>query len=161
MELRVTSIKKAKKDLINLNLHNIKAIIISSYDDDIEIIPKENKLLLNFHDINYQNQNSFNIELAQQIKVFVNNIDFQKYKIYICCDSGESRSSAIAACLLRKFKEDEDVIWKDSNYHPNILVYSILCDEFGLKNSKLRLKYKMYINEKALKNMIKKAKNSN
>ncbi len=35
MELRVTSIKEAKRSLNTLNLSNIKAIIISSYKDDI------------------------------------------------------------------------------------------------------------------------------
>ena len=39
-----------------------------------------------------------------------------------------------------------------------ILVYSILCEELGLKNSKIRLKYKTYINNKALRKKIKFAK---
>ena len=73
MELRVTSIKEAKRSLNNLNISNIKAIIISSYNDDIEIIPSENKLLIEFDDLNYQCQNSFNKNLAEKIKEFLAN----------------------------------------------------------------------------------------
>ena len=158
MELRVTSIKEAKRNLRTLNLSNVKAIIISSYNDDIEIIPSKNTLLIEFDDLNYQSQNSFNKNLARKIKEFIDKIDFAKNKLYICCDSGESRSSAVAACILRKYGEDENVIWKDNSYHPNILVYRILCEELGLKNSRIRLRYKAYINNKALQNKINSAK---
>lgn len=158
MELRVTSIKEAKRSLNTLNLSNIKAIIISSYKDDIEKISSENKLLIEFDDLNYQCQNSFSKNLAKKIKKFIDKIDLDKNKIYVCCDSGESRSAAVAACILRKYGESENIIWKDASYHPNILVYSILCEELGLKNSKIRLKYKTYINNKALRKKIKFAK---
>lgn len=90
MELRVTSIKEAKRSLNTLNLSNIKAIIISSYKDDIEKISSENKLLIEFDDLNYQCQNSFSKNLAKKIKEFIDKIDLDKNKIYVCCDSGES-----------------------------------------------------------------------
>ena len=67
MELRVTSIKEAKRSLNTLNLSNIKAIIISSYKDDIEKISSESKLLIEFDDLNYQCQNSFSKNLANLI----------------------------------------------------------------------------------------------
>lgn len=158
MELRVTSIKEAKRSLNTLKLSNIKAIIISSYKDDIDTISDENKLLIEFDDLNYQCQNSFNRNLAKKIKEFIAKIDLDKNKLYVCCDSGESRSSAVAACILRKYGENENKIWKDASYHPNILVYRILCEELGLKNSRIRLRYKAYINNKALQNKINSAK---
>lgn len=160
MEIRVGSIKETEEDLKKLNTYNTKAIIISSYAKDIESIKTEDKLVLNFDDIAIKNSNSFNSTLAKKIHDFVDSIDFNKYKLYICCDSGESRSSAVAACILRKYKKNENVIWKDYNYHPNIYVYDILCKEFGLKNSNFRLRYKKYINNKALKNKIKNSKNN-
>ena len=89
MELRVTSIKEAKRNINTLNLSNVKAIIISSYNDDIEIIPSKNKLLMEFDDLNYQSQNSFNRNLAQKIKEFIGKINLNKNKLYACCDSGE------------------------------------------------------------------------
>lgn len=59
---------------------------------------------------------------------------------------------------IRKYKLNEKVIWKNYNYKPNLLVYKILCDEFKLKNSKLRLKYMEYINSKSLKTQINKSR---
>ena len=160
MEIRVSSIRKTEEDLKKLNNTNVKVIIISSYNKDIEIIKSEDKLILNFDDITIKSQNSFNTLLANKIHKFVDNIDFNKYKLYVCCDSGESRSSAVAACILRKYKYNENLIWKDYNYHPNVYVYDVLCKEFGLKNSLLRLKYKKYINEKVLRKKIKSSKSN-
>ncbi len=160
MELRVSSIKNAEYDLQKTN-NNVKVIIISSYDKDIKFILPENKLILNFEDTEIPSQNAFNLMLAKKIHDFINTIDFNKYKLYICCDSGESRSAAVACAILRKYKENENMIWKDYNYHPNILVYDILCKEFGLRNSKLRLKYKKYINKKALRDKINKSRIKN
>ena len=155
MEIRVLSINEFKEKVPK---DNIKAIIVSSYNNDIKDISGEDKLLLKFDDITYINTNSFSKLDAKKIKEFVNKIDFEKYQLYICCDSGVSRSSAIAACIMRKYGENENIIWKDYSFHPNILVYKILCDEFELKNSKLRLFYKMFINKRALRKRINKSR---
>ena len=55
--------------------------------------------------------------------------------IFICCDSGESRSAAIAAALKRYQGESDREIWNSNDYHPNILVYEICCGVFGLNTS--------------------------
>ena len=158
MEIRVLSINKAKADLQNLNANNVKAIIASSYNNDIENVDSNNKLIMHFDDINAYRPNSFNEQFAKEIHNFVNDIDFNKYKLYICCDSGVSRSSAIAAAILRKYKENEDIIWHDCNYQPNIYVYKTLCDEFNLKNSTFRLRHKQRINRNELKRKINKSR---
>lgn len=84
--------------------------------------------------------------------------NIKRRKLYICCDSGVSRSSAIAAAILRKFKENENLIWKNYNYQPNILVYKTLCDEFNLVNNAIVLRHKENINKKALKRKIAEAR---
>ena len=160
MEVRIFSIKSAREYLKDKNTENIKAIIMSSYDNDIDYISKNNKLILNFDDITTVSSQSFNTRFAKEINKFVTNINFEKYKLFVCCDSGESRSSAVAAAILRKYKQDEKLIWKDYTYRPNILVYKILCDEFELKNSKIRLRYLKHINDIALKTQINKSKQS-
>lgn len=156
MKVLVLSIKEAKEKIKNSNTDYIKLIIATSYDDDIEKIAKNNKLILKFDDIINQNRNSFNANLAKKIHKFIDGINFEEYQLYICCDSGISRSSAIAAAILRKYNEDENVIWKDYNFKPNLLVYKILCDEFELKNTILGLRRKEKINIKALKKQIDK-----
>ena len=154
MEVRVSSINKAKQDLEKLDLDNIKVIIASSYNNDLENVSSNNKLIMHFDDINKEQVNSFNKELAKKINDFVTDIDFEKYKLYICCDSGISRSSAIAAAILRKYDEDENLIWKDYNFQPNIFVYKTLCDEFKLNNTSFGLKHKENINRRVLKKKI-------
>ena len=84
MEIRIGSIKKTEDDLKKINKNNVKLIIISSYDKDIESIKTEDKLVLNFDDITIKNQNAFNTMLAKRIHNFVDNIDFNKYKLYVC-----------------------------------------------------------------------------
>lgn len=159
MRIQVLSIKQAKEELKKKCTKNVKCIIVSSYQNDIEDISKENKLILNFDDITTKNEKSFNSYMAKEIHKFLGNIDLDKYEVYVCCDSGISRSSAIAAAILRKYGEDEDVIWQNCNYHPNLFVYEELCREFGLENSKMRLKKKEKINTKALKLQINKTRN--
>ena len=158
MEVKVESIKRLKYDINQINKDNIKVIISTSNRGDIESINDENKLILDYDDITNNNARAFNSSFAKRINNFVKEVDFSKQKLYICCDSGVSRSSAIAAAILRKYDQDENVIWKDYNYHPNLLVYKVMCDEFNLTNSKLRLYYKEKINKNALKKKIKSAR---
>lgn len=161
MKIRVLSIKQANEELKSKDKEKIKIIIASSYQNDISGINNEDKLLLNFDDINEKSENSFNSSMAIKINRFIENINFKQYELYICCDSGISRSSAIAAAILRKYNENEDIIWKNCNYHPNLLVYEELCKEFELKNSKSELKRKEKINANALRKQINKTRNLN
>lgn len=162
MKIQVLSIKQAKEELKNVDISKIKLIIASSYENDIEFVSKENKLLLKFDDINdIKSKNAFNMHLAKEIHNFINKIDSKKDYLYVCCDSGISRSSAIVAAILRKYNKNEDIIWKNCNYHPNLLVYEKLCAEFNLKNSKIRLRRKEKINANSLKRQINKTRNLN
>ena len=158
MEVKVSSIKQAKAELKSIKTENVKLIIASSYNDDIDNVKSENKLVLQFDDITTVNQKSINKDIARRINMFISNIDFNKENLYVCCDSGVSRSAAIAAAILRKYKQNENIIWKNYYYQPNILVYKTLCDEFDLRNSPLTLKYKVTINKKALKKKIRESR---
>ena len=84
MKVRVLSIKEAKEELKFCNESNIKLILVSSYETDIEVIPKSNKLILHFEDTNIISINSFNKEHAQKINKFISDIDIENYKLYIC-----------------------------------------------------------------------------
>lgn len=154
MQILIRSIKAAKNE-IQANIKQIKIIIISSYSSDIETVNKKNKLLLTFDDIAANRSNGFNKTHAKKIINFINTINFNKYILYVCCDSGESRSAAIAASILKKYKKSDLSIWNNCNYHPNTFIYKMLCDEMGLKISPLQVKIKKYINNRALKNKIK------
>lgn len=73
---------------------------------------------------------AFQLEQARQIRGFLDR-QTQATEFYFCCDSGESRSTALAAAWMHYSEQDEMKIWKNVRYHPNELVYylqSIACD---------------------------------
>lgn len=155
-KIEVKPNKVLKYELKNNEISGTNAFIICTSDEDLEI-DIEPKIVLNFDDITTDKINSFTEYHAKRIKSFVDkikNID----TLYVCCDYGVSRSAAIAAAIRRYKKQNENIIWCDPKYNPNILVYKILCRELGLKNTKLRLKYKLYLNKKALKKAINKTR---
>lgn len=158
MDVKISSIKNVQNELKNTDDENVKIIIASSYEKNIENIKEENKLVLYFDDVTTVGRNSFNRNIAREINNFIKKLDFNKDKLYVCCDSGVSRSSAIAAAILRKYNQNENLIWKDYTYQPNMLVYKTLCDEFNLSNNYIRLRHKKNINKKALKKKIEESR---
>lgn len=124
------------------------------------------KLILSFDDIeDVKHINAFTQEQANQIKIRVNKWLSRKVEeIYICCDSGESRSAAIAAAIRRylerkrrkyiiKISPKEKDIWANPHYHPNILVYDLMCKAFHMKTTKLGL----FIRKRTSRNALRKA----
>ena len=128
--------------------HNsVAAVICSSYEVNItklSWIP--NKLILCFDDItNAGNKRAFNCNHAQQIKRFIDGLD-PKRLLYICCDSGQSRSAALTAATYRYLHKDEMIIWKDPHLHPNPLVYRIMCNVYGCTINRAQIWFFMRIN---------------
>lgn len=132
------------------------AIIASSYEvRESKITELKTRLILFFNDItDCKNPTSFNSSVAQKIHNYVDFLPDDTELLFICCDSGESRSSAIAAATLRYFGEDDMKIWKDPHYHPNTLVYTVLCHEYGIAVSEDEVREKADINERALSETI-------
>ena len=93
-------------------------------------------LRLNFNDIDkpYQNlepkQGDF-IGLKIFIDTFKDNPEIEE--IIIHCAAGISRSSATAAAICRYLNLDEmNIIWKNTDYVPNGLVYKLALRELGI-----------------------------
>ena len=100
---------------------------------------------------------SFDYREGMEIKKFLEKQnDFGR--IYVCCDSGESRSTAMAAAIMRYYGKSDKEIWTNPHYHPNLLVYKEQLYAFGINISKLRLRYLKYINNRALKRAINRKK---
>lgn len=150
MNIQIDSIKMMKYKLKeNAYAKDIFFIICSSYEQNINL---ENSLFLLFDDITNVSINSFNTECANKIKEYIvnNKID----NLVVCCDCGESRSSAIACAIMRYLNMDEDKIWNNPKYHPNILVYKIMCEAFELDVNDTLLEERKLINDNALKEAI-------
>ncbi len=143
----------------NDKLGKTAAILISSYDD---ILKKSfcnvNAIKVIFEDTIVLGERSFNLRLAKKIHNFVDNILNDYEYLYICCDSGQSRSAAITAATYRYLGLKNKNIWKNYKYHPNKLVYKYMCKEYRIKVSNLRIKYYCWLNDISLKNKIKSAR---
>lgn len=93
-------------------------------------------LRLNFNDIDrpYEDlepkQGDF-VGLKAFIDTFKDNSDIED--IIIHCAAGISRSSATAAAICRYLNLDEmNIIWKNTSYVPNKLVYKLALRELGI-----------------------------
>lgn len=141
----------------NICSANIAVIMCTSYGvNTSEINGIRKKLVLHFDDTVSVGKNSFTMEIANQIKSFVDMLSSES--LYVCCDSGESRSSAIAASILKYKNEKNLYIWDDPHYHPNTLVYDMMCRCFGKKTSRISIKYLTWRNKNALHKAITRRK---
>ena len=88
-------------------------------------------LHVSFADVTDESRpDAFRIEQAKQIRAFLEN-QKEAAELFSCCDSGKSRSAALASALMHYSEQDEMRIWRNIRYHPNSLVYylqSIACD---------------------------------
>lgn len=157
MLISVCSIKRLQSAGERLRQRrDIAAVLCSSFE-----VKEENfrwlreKIVLRFEDTaNAGSERAFSPEMALSIKSFVDEHK-DASGMYICCDSGESRSSAIAAATYRYLNRDEMIIWKDPQYHPNTLVYSRMCKAYGLQVSELMTDRLTRISQKAFKDAVK------
>ena len=102
-----------------------------------------------------ERDDSFKVSDGMLVKKYLEReADFGK--LYVCCDSGESRSTAMAAAIMRYFGVSDKEIWTNPMYHPNLLVYKNQLEAFGIKISKFKLKYLRYLSNKAFKTATKK-----
>ena len=107
------------------------------------------QIRLEFIDTTVDRMDAFRPEQAAEIADFVRNTP-ENSTIFFCCDSGVSRSSALAAACLRFSGGDEMEVWTDPEYHPNPLVYRLQCEAFGIRVSAKELKEKLRISDNAL-----------
>ncbi len=154
-------IKKLYYELNEIDAEKSCAIIVSSYDVNMEKLKKLNsKIVLRFDDITQLNsEHSFNNEFPEKIFNFVKTLPQDIENIYVCCDAGESRSTAIAAVIMRFYGYDEMTVWENPHYNPNTLVYKILCRQFGFNVTDDEVRKNQKINEKALSDAINRNRN--
>lgn len=145
---------KMRQNLININ--DFYIIACSSCADNFYFLPNSNNIFTcTFDDVKKESYNSFNFEIAQNIKNFVDKIP-EKENILVCCDAGLSRSPAIAAAILEYLDFDFLTIWENPKYSPNTFVFKTLTETFGKKHSEEELQYFENINKLALHNLIEK-----
>ena len=75
--------------------------------------------------------------------------------LYCCCDSGVSRSSAMAAAASRFLGGDDLLIWRDPRFSPNPLVYDAVCRSLGMTLSDEELDFRLETSRRALRDAIR------
>lgn len=135
--------------------NNIAAILCSSYKIPTEKFDWIPHIALEFDDIATPSPGrSFDEDKSKRIREFVDGLP-KHGTLYICCDSGESRSAAIAAATYCYRNKDEMIIWRDPCYHPNLLVYKLQCEAYGVSVSRFQLWRRARISRRAFRNAVK------
>ena len=132
-------------DAENLNSF---AILCSSYE--VRQLRRPSIVLLFDDTTNKHHPGRFTRKMADTISEKIKE-NTDKTDIYICCDSGESRSAAIVAALMRFYNQSDKKIWDNPHFHPNLFVYELMCKSMRLSCSKLRLWYNKKVSDYALK----------
>ena len=113
-------------------------------------IDPENVCAVSFEDVTDPSlKTSIKEEQAVRIRDFVFEPDLDITDLYICCDSGESRSPAVAAAILTAGGVSDAIIWNNPFYAPNTLVYQRVCRAFGIDVCDERLAAKKQKSEEA------------
>lgn len=138
---------------------NTCAVIICSSYSSREEYKKDFRysLFLNFDDIIDENKDRcFSFEMAKQVAEFIASLDSNNVTdICFCCDSGRSRSTAMAAAYLRRLKDNEYVYWENPIYNLNLLVYRLMSKVFDVPVSRFGLVHRVRKNSRALKKVVR------
>lgn len=160
MDINICSLKMLKYLINNHQIDfskNVCVIASTSFSNNVDFLQADNEfddvLILLYDDTEKMGANSFTEDLAQHVKDFVDRLD-NNCILYICCDEGVSRSSAIACAIKRYLGQNEMDIWNNPHYNPNIFVYDILCNIFGFINSEEELLKLREISKNALHKAI-------
>ena len=157
-EIMICPIKQLYQYAEDGDMRDVAVLAVSSYDINKDKLKAFGRTLcLSFADITDSSESSaFNMDTAAGIATYIKELPMQLDTLFVCCDSGESRSTAMSAAIMRYNGMDEMLIWKNPHYHPNTLVYSMLCDALGVPVSKVELQAKHWTSEKALSDAINK-----
>ncbi len=150
-QIEICPIKKLYMTASEADLSDCAAVLVSSYEIEREKLLGLNRALpLNFEDCTF-GESAFCREDALLIKLFVDTLPEGIDTLFVCCDYGESRSAAMGAAILRYLGKSDIPIWENPKFHPNWLVYSVLCRELGIEVSKEELSELVTRNEEAFR----------
>lgn len=107
----------------------------------------KNKLVLPFSDVELSNLvGAFNGAHARAVIRFLKELPESVTDLYICCSKGGSRSSGLAAALLKGSGRPDKAVWYNPYYVPNKLVYKKMCNELGFIMPWIRVRFKSFVN---------------
>lgn len=139
---------------------NQQAVVACTMNDvDPNVLSNVAFLHVKFADvISRTHPDRFTVEQAKQILSFVDQLGPGITDLYFCCDSGESRSTALAAAFMRYLGQSQLVVWKNPQYHPNGYVYSVQCKACGMLLPQLYVRHLEKVNQRAFRKQIRLAR---
>lgn len=94
------------------------------------------QLFIQFDDVLHSEEGHITLAQSELIAYFMKSLVHQKPDtIIVSCDGGVSRSAAVAAAILLRYKEDDMEIWSDGKFSPNRLVYELTSSSLGIIES--------------------------
>lgn len=160
--IQIYPIRQLYEILANAPHHpgNAVAILCSSYEVQDSRIPIPHIVEI-FDDVDQDIPGrSLSREAALRISPFIKQIDSEIETVYVCCDSGMSRSSAISAVVHRYFAISDKDIWESPHYHPNPFVFRMISEFLNMPVDDEQLDRLITINRLAFRNAIKRARNT-
>ena len=160
------------KEMLKIHISSIKAVTEDTFTDvvgDFAVIncaerknnfltanPPALLLQLSFADITNENDpNCFSLEHGKEIRAFYESLPPSVTDLFIFCDAGESRSTAIAAAILLAGGRSDAPVWSNPFYHPNTFVFGRLCQAFGMKMTEAQIAEKKRQSEDAFRSAMK------
>lgn len=141
-------------------VENVVAILSSSFQVQDDRVPIHHITEI-YDDVDREIPGrSLSPAAAYRIANFIKAIDSNVEMVFVCCDSGMSRSSAIAAVVRRYFGLSDSVIWDSPHYHPNPLVFKLLSEYLDMPVDDALLDRLIAMNRLAFRNAIKRGKHS-
>lgn len=156
--IHILAVPALTYDVFDIPLENCAFIICTNRSNyTIDNIIQKNKLVLDFLDVEDADlPRAFNRGHARKIIQFLLNLPSNVSDIYVCCSKGGSRSAGCAAALLKMSGRNDKKVWLNPYYTPNILVYKILCREYGIFMPDWRVDLLNKLNEWAFRKAQKK-----
>lgn len=153
--INICPVRKLYGIASDADLRDVAAIIISSDEVDTDRLGNLGRyVVLRFADTEEDRDDAISLDDANVICNFVKALPDDLDTLFVCCDSGESRSSAVAAAISRRLGFDEWEIWEKPQYHPNGLVYKTICKGFGIPLISRDIEIRKEINRNAFKKMV-------
>lgn len=156
-EIIICPLKKLYMLASDGDMSDVAVLAVSSYpisEEKLEMFDK--KLCMNFADTtNTLEKSAFTTAIAEQIADYIKGLPDDLDTLFVCCDSGQSRSSAMAAAVLSYKRLDDMIIWENPRYEPNPLVYKLLCNALGVFVTDEEVSEKIKANEQSFSNSVK------
>ena len=116
--------------------NDVTLYIICCDTNEYDYLERENVIFIHFVDTEIPERNdSFNQTHVKRIVSLIERSNLST--ITVCCEAGISRSPGLAGGLNILFGKNDDYIWSNPEYRPNVHVYRTFLQTLGIGKEKM------------------------